>query len=115
MRSVVATSSAFFLFISVIVVAKAHAAPVFAVRVDTITHEVKLSLSIPRRTYPRDALVTVTLRLQNVSRHTVLVSVNNFPDAIVLDAAHQEVYSARDPSCDQALFELIGPELRYAA
>lgn len=108
MRSVVATTSAFFLLISVIVVAKAHAAPASGVRVDTITHGVKLSLSIPRRTYPRDALVTVTLRLQNVSRHTVPVSVNNYPDAIVLDAAHQEVYSARDPLFDRALFELHG-------
>jgi hypothetical protein len=42
-------------------------------------------------------------------RHTVLVSVNNYPDAIVLDAAHQEVYSARDPLLDRALFELHGP------
>jgi hypothetical protein len=104
-----ATGSALFLLTSVLAVAKAHATPASAIRVETVTHGVKLSLSIPRRTYPKNALVTVMVRLQNVSRHTVLVSVNNYPNAMVLDSAHHELYSARDPLSDRALFELHGP------
>jgi hypothetical protein len=102
-------SFALFLLTSPFLLASRTDAAASAIRVDTITHGVKLSLSIPRQIYPKDALVTVTVRLQNVSRHTVLVSANNYPDAIVLDAAHQEVYSARDPLLDRALFELHGP------
>jgi hypothetical protein len=109
LRYRLATSSALFLLTSVLAVAKAQATPTSAVHVDTITHGVKLSLSIPRRTYPKNALVTVMVRLQNVSRHTVLVSVDNYPNAIVLDSAHHELYSARDPLSDRALFELHGP------
>lgn len=92
-----------------LLVSRVEAARVSAVSVVVVTHGVKLSLRIPRRTYPKNALVTVTVRLQNVSRHTVLVSVDNYPDAIVLDSARQEVYAARDPLLDQALFELHGP------
>jgi hypothetical protein len=90
--------------------ARANASSVAtALRVDTVTHGVKLSLSVPRQTYPKNALVTATLSLQNVSRHTVLVSVNNYPDVVVLDSAHGEVYSGRHPLLDRALFDLHGP------
>jgi hypothetical protein len=75
-----------------------------AVQVDTVTHGVKLSLSIPSRTYPRNALVRVTVRLENVSRHTVLVSGNNPAIALVLDASHQVVYWPDSPFMGQELF-----------
>lgn len=86
-------------------VARTDASSVTAVRVDTVMHGVKLSLSVPRRTYPRNALVTVTVRLENVSRRTVLVSGNNPSTVAVLDASHQAVYWPEMPFMGQELFD----------
>jgi hypothetical protein len=88
------------------------AAPVSAVQIETTTHGVKLFLSIPRRTYPRNALVRVTVRLQNISRRTVLVSGNNPSTVVVLDASHRAVYWPDTPFLGQALFgESVPPRL----
>jgi hypothetical protein len=90
--------------------ASLHAASVSALRVDTISHGVKLSLSIPRQTYPKNALVTVTVRLQNVSRHPVLVSGNNPSTVAVFDSSHQVVYWPNTPFMDQELFDHSVPK-----
>jgi hypothetical protein len=37
------------------------------------THEVRVTVSIPRRIYPRDALVSVWIGLRNISHHAVYV------------------------------------------
>lgn len=44
------------------------------ITVSTMTHGVKLTMRLPRRTYPRNALVRVTVSLSNVSNHTVRIA-----------------------------------------
>lgn len=87
----------------------AGAASVSAVQVSTTAHGVRLSLSIPRQTYPKNALVTVTVRLHNASRHTVLVSGNDPLTVTVFDSSHQAVYWPREPLGENTLFDLHGP------
>ena len=41
------------------------------IRVTTVARGLKLSVAVPRRTYPRDALAQVTIELRNVSRHPI--------------------------------------------
>jgi hypothetical protein len=110
MKSTGLRSLALFLLVSPFLLAsRTDAAAVSAIRVDTITHGVKLSLSIPRQTYPKDALVTVTVRLQNVSRHTLLVLGNNPSTVSVFDSSHQAVYWPRTPFMDRSFAHLSGP------
>lgn len=67
----------------------AHARPIPGASPAAVvnSHGVRMALTIPKRSYPRDSLVQVTLRLRNVSRHAVLVSTNNGPSVQVLDGA----------------------------
>lgn len=80
------------------------AASVSAVQSETTTHGVKLTLSMPRRSYPRNALVRVTVGLENVSRRAVLVSGNNPATVAVLDTSRQVVYWPDTPFMGQELF-----------
>lgn len=85
-------------------VPRTNASSLASKRVDTVTHGVKLSLRIPRQTYPKNGLVKVTVRLENVSRHTVLVSGNNPSMVVVSDASQQVVYWPDAPFMGQELF-----------
>ncbi len=48
-----------------------------SVRVVTISHGTKLSVSVKRRVYPRDALVRAYFSMRNVSPHTLSVNSGN--------------------------------------
>jgi len=75
------------------------------------SHGVELSLLLPRRTYPRNALVSTTVTLRNVSKHVVHLttspSINGSqgPQVSVLDARRNVVY----PPALQKLFRFPNP------
>jgi hypothetical protein len=48
------------------------------VAVSTISHGIRLTLVVPRHTYPRNALVQFSVIVQNVSHYTVLTSFGPF-------------------------------------
>jgi len=88
--------------------AAAHAAS--GIRIDQVTHGVELTLTVPRREYPRDALIQVTLTMTNVSPHTIYVhSGLQIPAADVLDSSGTEVYSPYQPLGDKTLLDPKGP------
>jgi hypothetical protein len=76
---------------------RAGAATIAAVSVSTVSHHVKLTLIVPRRSYPRGALVSVTVRLENVSSKNVRILSFNPTTVSVLNAKGQEVYSPSSP------------------
>lgn len=49
----------------------ARAASGSGIRVDTISHNVRLSLIVPKQVYPQNALVRVTVQVQNLSNHSM--------------------------------------------
>lgn len=49
------------------------------IRVNTTQSGLKLSLLLPHRTYPRNALVRVSIRVQNVSNHAIDLARNGCP------------------------------------
>jgi len=77
----------------------AGATPVHRTVISTVSHGVKLTLMVPRRVYPRNALVRVTVTLRNVSGHDVQVSGQGMfccshysLGAVVLDTAGQVLF-----------------------
>lgn len=81
---------------------------------------VRLTLDLPRQTYPRDALVRVSVTVQSVSRTPVLVGATAAPECMrrgpgvqVLDAAGAAVYPPAAPwvmaSCGHPIFPAALP------
>jgi hypothetical protein len=68
------------------------------IRVEAVMQGIKMTLVVPARTYPRDALIRVSWTLTNVSRRAIYVGSGlQSPSVYVLDSARAEVYSAYDP------------------
>jgi hypothetical protein len=76
-----------------------HASPLGAstLAVSTVSQGVQLTLSVPARTYPRHALVRVTLRAHNVSHRMVQLDLRSAA-VIVLDASGRVVYPPPSPT-----------------
>ena len=80
--------------------------------VSTLAHGVKLTLTVPNRLYPRNALVRVTLTVKNVAGHTKYIrSGLESPSAYVLDDSGSEVYDPLEPLGDKTLITPMGPGL----
>lgn len=52
------------------------------IAVSTTAHGLKVTIAIPRRVYPRDALVRASLGFQNLSSHTVYYEPGNGMDML---------------------------------
>lgn len=78
-----------------IIPTSARAGPAAPARVVSISHGVRLTLVVPRHTYPRNSLAWVTVRVQNISPHPVSLLKpcdENLVGAEVINAAGQAVY-----------------------
>jgi hypothetical protein len=65
--------------------------------VSTVSQGVQLTLSVPVRTYPRHALVRVTVRARNVSHRVVRLDLRSAAVS-VLDASGRVVYPPPSPT-----------------
>jgi hypothetical protein len=80
----------------------------------TTSHGLRLTLTVPRRRYPRNALIRVTLQVTNVSRHPISIeSGQNFPRSYVLDSSGNDSYDPVTPLGDESLLDVTGPGPRY--
>lgn len=83
-------------------VVRAH--PTERLTVSTVSHGVKLTLTASRRDYPKNALIRVSVRLENVSRHWKTIRGggplcgSNRPSAAVTTSAGLAVYPPAIPS-----------------
>jgi len=89
--------------------------PVQKTVISTVSHGVKLTLMVPRRTYPENALVRVVVTMRNLSRQDVQILGQGmyccFPytlGAVVRDASGQIVYPGdrREQTLGPPLFPL---------
>lgn len=75
-----------------------------------ISHGLRITLDVPRRSYPRDALILVTLSIRNTSRHAIsIMSGLNAPRVVLLAASGQEVYDPGTPLGGLTLAPPTGP------
>ena len=88
---------------------RSHSASAY--RIDTMSHGIRLSLLVPRRTYPRNALVSTTITVRNVSKHVVRLDTfppingGQGPEVSVIDASGDIVY----PPALSKVFRLPNP------
>jgi hypothetical protein len=76
---------------------QARAQPASSREVSAVTHGLKVTLSVGRLRYPRNALVRARVTVANVSRHAILLSTNNAPWVGVYAATGSLVYDPRLP------------------
>jgi hypothetical protein len=68
---------AFLLVVPFLVPDPAHATAGKGISVSTIVDGVRLTLSLPKHVYPRNALVRATVRIENVGQHAILTRVGD--------------------------------------
>ena len=79
-------------------------------RASMVTHGLRMTLEVSRRTYPRNAVIVATLSIRNISRHAVSIKSGlNAPRVAVLAASGQEVYDPGTPLGDLTLAPQTGP------
>jgi hypothetical protein len=67
--------------------AQAQAGPVHVAV--TSYNGLRLSLSVPQRAYPRNALVRVSVRLQNISHHTLVLGKTCYTPTLWAEVTNQ--------------------------
>lgn len=98
------------LLITFLPVSAARAQPDSAIRVAIVSHGVRLTLTVPRRIYPRNAVIQVKLTVKNVSHHGVYIASGlQAPIAYVLDSSGIEVYDPYAPLSNETLVTQKGP------
>lgn len=72
---------------------RANDADLGRIRVGTVAHGVEMSLTIPRQSYARNALVPVEAQIKNVTHHTLLLQAAcGVPTVQVIDAHGNVLY-----------------------
>jgi hypothetical protein len=95
-------------------IGRAHAHSLSRAVARTASHGLRLTLTVPRRRYPRNALIRVTLQVTNVSRHAISIeSGQNFPRSYVLDSSGNAGYDPLSPLGAESLSGPTGPGPRY--
>jgi hypothetical protein len=73
----------------------AHAGTSSSITVSTTSHGIRLTLEVPRRSYLQDALIDVTVKLENISRETKALMVSCSqpnPEVRVMTVSGAELY-----------------------
>lgn len=73
-------------------------------------HGLKMTLALPRRSYPRGALVRAALTFRNVSSHALYYDVTGGDAVLVLNGRGSPVYQTRQPLGMGTLLAYKGPQ-----